>query len=262
MKVASLAYSKWKGACKGTALGAMESCNWATRFSCCGCFSHLINCCSGLSWLYSSRSVALGHLSLLFPSAPYASRLAQICICVHRMGPLPAQTPFRVFTLLIPFACCRPSTSPKLATIEVAVKEPKEVDETVFKMASHKPPVKHLSSGGSSTCQASVGAERADVQLTPSTGIVSPSSSTTLKSRSLYFLHFTCCLSVISGCLQTLWTTEGSAGVGSAGPDPALNSPLRFHFSFFLSSFSPLGLVLAPCYKEKFRIKTVGQFLS
>ena len=134
-------------------------------------------------------------------------------IHVTRMGPLPASPPIRVFTLLIPFACCRPSTSPKLATIEVAVKEPKEVDETVLKMASHKPPVKHLSSGGSSTCQASVGAERADVQLTPSTGIVSPSSSTTLKSRSLYFLHFTCCLSVISGCLQTLWTTEGSAGV-------------------------------------------------
>ena len=171
-------------------------------------------------------------------------------IHVTRMGPLPANPPIRVFTLLIPFACCRPSTSPKLATIEVAVKEPKEVDETVLKMASHKPPVKHLSSGGSSTCQASVGAERADVQLTPSTGIVSPSSSTTLKSRSLYFLHFTCCLSVISGCLQTLWTTEGSAGVGSAGPDPALNSPLWFHFPSFLSSFSPPGLVLAPSWSS------------
>ena len=66
----------------------------------------------------------------------------------------------------------------------------------------------------------------------------------------------------VPGCLQTRWTPRGSAGMGSAGPDPALNSPLRFHFSFFLSSFSPLGLVLAPCYKEKFRIKTVGQFLK
>lgn len=66
----------------------------------------------------------------------------------------------------------------------------------------------------------------------------------------------------IPGCLQTQWTPRDSAGMGSAGPDPALNSPLWFHFSFFLSSFSPLGLVLAPCYKEKFRIKTVGQFLK
>ena len=71
-----------------------------------------------------------------------------------------------------------------------------------------------------------------------------------VKPRSLYFLHFTCCLSVISGCLQTLWTTRGSAGVGSAGPDPALNSPLWFHFPSFLSSFSPPGLVLAPSWSS------------
>lgn len=66
----------------------------------------------------------------------------------------------------------------------------------------------------------------------------------------------------VPGCLQTQWTPRDSAGMSSAGPDPALNSPLWFHFSSFLSSFSPLGLVLAPCYKEKFRIKTLGQFLK
>lgn len=47
--------------------------------------------------------------------------------------------------------------------------------------------------GCTSACQASVEAESADVRPAPRTAIVSPSSSTTLKSRSsLYFLRFTC----------------------------------------------------------------------
>ena len=47
--------------------------------------------------------------------------------------------------------------------------------------------------GRTSACQARVEAERADVRPAPSTAMVSPSSSTTLKSRSsLYFLRFTC----------------------------------------------------------------------
>ena len=119
---------------------------------------------------YSSRSRALGCLSILFLSTPAANKSAHIFSPVTRMGPLLASPPIRVFRLLIPLACHCPSTSPKPATIEVAVKEPKEVDETVFKMASCKPPVKHLSSGGSSPCQASVGAKREDVQPTSSMG--------------------------------------------------------------------------------------------
>ena len=125
----------------------------------------MVNCCSSLNSLHSSRRRSLDCLSILFLSTPTANKSNHTCILVTWMGSFPDQSPFGVFILLIPFACCRPSTSPKLTTIEVAVKEPKEVDETVLKMASHKPPVKHLSSGGSSTCQASVGAERADVQL-------------------------------------------------------------------------------------------------
>ena len=34
--------------------------------SSCGCVLHLAKCCSGLSWLHSSRSKALGCLSVLF----------------------------------------------------------------------------------------------------------------------------------------------------------------------------------------------------
>lgn len=56
-----------------------------------------------------------------------------------------------------------------------------------------KAPPPSPNSSPTSACHARVEAESAEVLPAPSTAIVSPSSSTTLKSRSsLYFLLFTC----------------------------------------------------------------------
>ena len=118
----------------------------------------MVNCCSSLSCLHSSRSRALGYLSILFLAIPAARKLGHICIHAIWIESFPAWPPFRVFTLLTPLPCHCPSISPRLATIEVidgvpqsgarvAVKDPKVVDEALFKMASFMPPVKCLSSG-------------------------------------------------------------------------------------------------------------------
>ena len=48
------------------------------------------------------------------------SKSPHTCFLITRMGPLPAQAPFRVFTLLTPFVCHCPSISPTLATTEVS----------------------------------------------------------------------------------------------------------------------------------------------
>ena len=110
--------------------------------------SHTWYCFSGLSCLHNSRSRALGCLSILFLSTSAANKSAHICIGVTQMGPLPAPPHLGVFTLQIPSAHSHTTTSPKLATAEVAVKEPKEVDGALFKMVSSMPPVKHVSSSG------------------------------------------------------------------------------------------------------------------
>ena len=114
-------YSNWKKASsKGTSLGTMQSSHWITCTSCCGCFPSLVNHCSGLSCLHSSRSRALGCLSVLFLPTPAASKPAHICILITRTGVFTSSGhPTRVFTLLIPFACHPLSISPRLATIEV-----------------------------------------------------------------------------------------------------------------------------------------------
>ena len=71
-----------------------------------GCFSHLVNCCSGLNCFHCSRSTALGCLSILFLSRPAASESAHTCTAVTQVGPLPAQPCLGAFTVLIPLACC------------------------------------------------------------------------------------------------------------------------------------------------------------
>ena len=84
-----------------------------------GCFSHLVNCCSGLNCFHCSRSTALGCLSMLFLSSPVVIKLAHICARVIWVGPLSTQLPFGALTGLSPLACCCPSESPKLAIPEV-----------------------------------------------------------------------------------------------------------------------------------------------
>ena len=113
-------YSKQKRASsKVTSLGVMQYFNWTARISCCGCFPHLVNCWPSFSCLHSSRHRAFGCLSVLFLPTPGASKSVHSFILVTQMGPLLAQAPFRVFTLLIPFACHHPSISPELATIKI-----------------------------------------------------------------------------------------------------------------------------------------------
>ena len=155
---------------EGTSLGAMQSSNWTARISYCEHFPFLVSCCCILSCLHGPTNRALGCLSIAFLSTPAASKSAHTCIHVTRMGPLPAPPHLGVFTLQFPSARSHPTTSSKLATAEVAVKEPKEVDGALFKMPSRMPPVKHVSSsGGPSTCQEGVEAEGAEVQPDSST---------------------------------------------------------------------------------------------
>lgn len=94
---------------KGTPLGTMQSAHESLYLLLWALPKHEWLHCSGLSCLHSSRSRALGCLSVLFLPTPAASKPAHICILITQMQPLPAQAPFRVFTLLIPFACHRPS---------------------------------------------------------------------------------------------------------------------------------------------------------
>ena len=125
--------------------------NWTACISCCGFFPHLVNSCSSLSCRRCSRNRALGCFINFISVNSCCQQISPHLHPRYRMGPLPALPHLGVFTLQIPSACCHPFTSPKLANIEVAVKESKEVDGELYKMVSHMPPVKHLSSGGSST---------------------------------------------------------------------------------------------------------------
>ena len=84
----------------------IKSSIWTACTSCCGRFPHLVNCCSGLNCFHSSRSTALGCLSILFLSRPAASESAHTCTAVIQVGPLPAQPRLGAFTVLIPLACC------------------------------------------------------------------------------------------------------------------------------------------------------------
>ena len=61
--------SKWNRASAETSPVDIKSFMWTTHTSCCGCFSHLVNCYSGLNCFHCSRSTALGCLSILFLSS-------------------------------------------------------------------------------------------------------------------------------------------------------------------------------------------------
>ena len=77
----------------GSALGTMQSSNWATRFSCCGCSSHLINRCSGLSWLQLQKR----------GTGPFITLISVSSLC-QQIGPdLHSCQPDGAFTSSAPF---------------------------------------------------------------------------------------------------------------------------------------------------------------
>ena len=134
-------YSKWKTASsKGTPLGAMRS------LICPSLLLWVLPKLVLLLWslcLHGSRSRVVGCLLTLFLSTPAARKSARMYILVSRMGPSPAPAPFGVFTLLFPVplpSLCFSQAShrrghPTQGT-RIVVRDPKEVDGVLFKMAS------------------------------------------------------------------------------------------------------------------------------